>query len=837
MPTLKSKDILEVLPIWKIEQDIIISVHGDLTLAFSMSWPEVFSLSANVDMVGETRMESGDFREMNELLVKAISVLPENSIVHQQDWFTEEQYAPSFEVEGYLDKASEQHFNQRPYLTHRSFVYITRVNPSRAEVGSLKTTLLRGRPMPKALNDRQRIEEFISCIDQYVSIITSTKKVGMTRLRGKQLCDPEGVGGLLERYLSLSMEEEVVPLSDVQIDGDITVGDKHVKFFSVSDIDDMTDVVFTHNYVSGLSSENSRISVCFPAPVGLMLNVNHVYNQYIFKADKLDILPKMEKRAQQMKGLGSFAKVNAVNAALIDDYLTTQAYTGYPPVRCHMNVMVWTNDKTQMSRIRNLTTSAVSKMGIRPRENASTAALLFWAGIPGAASELPAEEQFWTFLPQAACLLHTETNNTRELSTYGVKVVDRLSGKPILVDFSDAPVKAGWTANRNKFILGPSGSGKSFLTNHFLRSYYTQGAHIVIVDVGDSYEGICQMLGGKYLTYQANNPITFNPFFIQGRFKPDIEKLEAIKSLLYSLWKKTDEGSTRLEDTTLALSVTGYFDYLEKNLDVFPCFNTFYEYLRREFKVILTAKGVTMRHFDYDAFMLVMEPFYRGGEYDYLLNSETNLDLTKERFVVFELDNIKDNKILFPVVTIVIMDTFITKMRQLKGIRKIILIEEAWKAIMKEEMAEYIKYLYKTVRKHFGEAWIVTQEVDDIISSPIVKDSIINNADVKILMDQRKYQNKFDAVRQFLALTKQEANLALSLNRDNDARRKYKEFFVSFGGQKAAVYGLEVSVPEYFAYTTEQSEKVAVHKQVQLAGGNYEVGLREHVDSLSDPVG
>jgi len=338
------------------------------------------------------------------------------------------------------------------------------------------------------------------------------------------------------------------------------------------------------------------------------------------------------------------------------------------------------------------------------------------------------------------------------------------------------------------------------------------------------------MLGGKYLTYQVDNPISFNPFFIESRLKPDIEKLEAIKALLLSLWKKEEESLTRLEETALSSAVTGYFDYLEKNQSVFPSFNTFYDYLQVGFKQFLLEKNYKEKHFDYDGFLLTMEPFYKGGEYDYLLNSEKNLDLINEPFIVFELDNIKDNKILFPVVTIIIMDTFITKMRQLKGVRKIILIEEAWKAIMKAEMAEYVKYLYKTVRKHFGEAWIVTQEVDDIINSPIVRDSIINNADTKILMDQRKYANKFDAVQKFLAMTDREKNLALSLNKANDPKRQYKEMFISFGGQHSAVYGVEVSRPEYFAYTTNQVEKVAIHKLVRANGGNYDVAIREHLD-------
>ncbi|RYD93661.1 MAG: TraG family conjugative transposon ATPase, partial [Sphingobacteriales bacterium] len=223
--------------------------------------------------------------------------------------------------------------------------------------------------------------------------------------------------------------------------------------------------------------------------------------------------------------------------------------------------------------------------------------------------------------------------------------------------------------------------------------------------------------------------------------------------------------------------------------------------------------------FDLSNLLYVLRPYYRGGEFDYLLNATENLDLLQQRFIVFELDNIKDHPILFPVVTLIIMEVFISKMRKLKGIRKMILIEEAWKAIAKEGMAEYIKYLFKTVRKFFGEAIVVTQEVEDIISSPVVKQAIINNSDCKILLDQSKYQNKFDAIQELLGLTEKEKALILSLNKANDPDKKYKEVFISLGGTLSKVYRTEVSLEEYLTYTTEETEKVKVQQYAARHGG------------------
>ncbi len=227
----------------------------------------------------------------------------------------------------------------------------------------------------------------------------------------------------------------------------------------------------------------------------------------------------------------------------------------------------------------------------------------------------------------------------------------------------------------------------------------------------------------------------------------------------------------------------------------------------------------------------MLEPYYRGGEYDYLLNSDKQLDLLGKRFIVFELDNIKDNKVLFPIVTIIIMETFINKMRKLKGVRKMILLEEAWKAISKEGMAEYLKYLFKTVRKFFGEAVVVTQEVEDIISSPIVKSTIINNSDCKILLDQRKYMNKFDEIQALLGLTDKERAQILSINMANNPSRKYKEVWIGLGGTQSAVYATEVSLEEYYCYTTEETEKLELFRLSEKLGGNIELAIKQLSES------
>src|SRR6266542_622915 len=335
---------------------------------------------------------------------------------------------------------------------------------------------------------------------------------------------------------------------------------------------------------------------------------------------------------------------------------------------------------------------------------------------------------------------------------------------------------------------------------------------------------------GYYFTYDENNPLKFNPFFIGEGDVLDTETKESIKTLLLALWKKSDEIYNRSEYVALSNALQLYFDHLKKNPSVFPCFNSFYEFLQEKFVKVLEADGVKEKDFDVSNFLYVLRPYYKGGEFDYLLNATENLDLLNEKFIVFELDAIKDHPILFSVASITIVQTFISKMRKLKGVRKMIVIEEAWKAIAKEGMAEYIKYLFKTVRKFHGSVALVTQEIEDIISSEIIKQAIINNADIKILLDQSKYQNKFGLIQDMLGITEKQKAEILSINKGQEPGRRYKDLWIGMGATHSKVYRLEVSREEYFTYTSDQKEKLMVMQAVEKFGGDYKRAI-EYVAS------
>ena len=523
----------------------------------------------------------------------------------------------------------------------------------------------------------------------------------------------------------------------------------------------------------------------------------------VFLDNHAETLKSLEARARNMNSLARYSRANSVNKEWIDLYLNEAHTEGYRSVRCHCNVLIWADSETALKGICNDVGSQLALMGCTPHRNTVDVPALFWAGIPGAEGEFPAEESFPTFLEQALCFFAEETAYRSSPSPFGIKLVDRLSGIPLHLDISDEPIKRGITTNRNKFVLGPSGSGKSFFMNHLIRHYYEQGAHVLLIDTGNSYKGLCELIhrrtrgeDGIYLNYTDEAPICFNPFYVEDGVY-DVEKRESIKTLILTLWKREDEAPTRSEEVALSNAVNLYLTKIKSDPAVVPSFDTFYEFVATDYRRLLQQKKVREKDFDWANFLNVLEPFYRGGEYDYLLNSNRQMDLLHKRFIVFELDNISENRTLLPVVTIIIMETFLAKMRRLQGVRKVLLLEEAWKAIAKEGMASYVRYLFKTVRKYFGEAIVVTQEVEDIISSPIVKESIINNSDCKILLDQRKYMIKFDAIQSLLGLTEKEKSQILSINMANNPSRLYKEVWIGLGGTQSAVYATEVSAEEY----------------------------------------
>ncbi|MBN9384779.1 MAG: TraG family conjugative transposon ATPase [Chitinophagaceae bacterium] len=799
-------------PILEVTDDIIVSKTGDCTVAYELTKPEIFTLS------------SEDLDVIHQAWVRAIGLLTAPSICHLQDWFFESTYQTDLEniADSELGRASERHFHERPYLEHKAYLFLTRMPAGRKPAGPGLSSLLQRNLVPEECLDPAIVQEFLDQAGRFERILTGSGLIRCRRLSTVELTGDERHTGVIEQYCILSAPEDnnrPLLVRDIVFRDGLQIGEFKGVLYTLADAAHLPSRCGIGMRYTPYSTERTSLSIGFATALGPLLPYNHVYNQYVFVEDIKVITGKMELRRRRLQSLSAHSRENALTRQAVDDHLNEAISGQKQMVKAHFNVFAWTDEPEKIKEIRKDTSAAIAQMGAHPHPETVSAPQIWWAGIPGNASDLPINERFSTFAEQAVCLLLPETNYRSSISPFGIRLGDRITGNPVHVDISDEPMRTGWITNRNKFVLGGSGSGKSFFTNHLLRSYYEQGAHIVVVDIGNSYQGLCNLLEGQYFAYTETDAIRFNPFWLPDGGAFDVEKRESIKTLLLALWKKEDEAFLRSEYVALSNALQQYYEKLGLRKDIFPCFDSFYEFLADEFAEKLDGERVKSRDFDLDNFLYVLRPFYKGGEYDYLLNATEELDLLQQRFIVFELDLLKDHPILFPVVTIVIMEVFIGKMRKLPGVRKVILIEECWKAITRQGMSEYLRYLFKTVRKFYGEAIVVTQELEDIISSPVVKQAILNNADCRILLDQSKFQNKFDAIQDLLGLSEKDKSLVLSLNKSMETGRKYKEVFIGLGSGHSKVYRTEVSIEEYLCYTTEASEKLLVQQYAEQYGG------------------
>jgi len=797
-------------PILAVEHDCILSKQGDITIVFQAELPEIFTLSDQ------------EYEVFHQSWIKAIKTLPNHSVLHKQDWFTESQYTVNQEglkVKSFLNTSSEMHFQGRPYLQHECFIYLTAKPKGRRLSCSILSNLLRTNLVPDETINTQALQDFNDKAYQFKRILEDCQLIKLKRLTSEDLLSFRNKVGLIERYCYLSNQPSSFQYKDISFKENLQIGDQLTQLYTLGDAADVPHICGSRITYDKYSTDKTKFPISFAGSLGLLLPCNHIYNQYIFIGDAQATLKKLESKRLRLQSLSAYSRENSIARDATNDFLNEAISLQRLPVKAHFNVQIWSDNYEKLKEAKNKVSSALAQMDATAKPESTGAPQIWWAGIPGNAADFPMNDTFDTFAEQACCFLNLEGNYKNANPSEGIRFSDRLSGKPVYVDLFDAPRKAGIASNMGVLVCGTSGGGKSMTINHILRTLSDQGAHCVTVDIGGSYRGLCELLKGYYFTYTEEDPIKFNPFYLPNGESLDTEKKESLKALLVALWKQENDPFNRSEYVALSNALQGYYDHLKVHQDISPSFNSFYDYLQSIYTDVLRSQKVKDKDFDLDSFLYVLRPYYSGGEFDYLLNATENLDLLNQSFIVVELDNIKDHPILFPVVTLIIMELFISKMRKLGGVRKVLTIDEAWKAIAKSGMAEFLKYAFKTIRKFNGVPIVITQELDDLISSPIIKDAIINNADIKILMDMRKFINKFDKLQDVLGLSDKGKTILLSVNKDN------REIFIDIGGQVMKVYKNELSPEEYYAYTTEGKEKVKVAAYAEKHG-SIEAGIK-----------
>lgn len=776
------------------------------------------------------------YYDFTHLFSALAQTLGEGYALHKQDIFVRKQFAnePEHNQE-FLSASYFRYFNGRPYTDSLCYLTITQ-EAKKSRLFSY---------------DSKKWRDFLVKIYKVRDLLRDSG------VQVKFLNKAEA-SEYVDRYFAMNFKDRTVSMTNVKADDEtVSMGDKRCKVYSLVDVDCAALPSLIRPYTN-IEVNNTEMPVDLVSVVDNIPNTETVvYNQIIFLPSQKRELALLDKKKNRHASIP-----NPSNQMAVEDIKQVQdviARESKLLVYTHFNMVVGVPADTDLQKCTNHLENAFGRMGIHISKRAYNQLELFVSSFPGNCYSLNEEyDRFLTLSDAAVCLMYKERVQHSEETPIKIYYTDR-QGVPVAIDITGKEGKNKLTDNSNFFCLGPSGSGKSFHMNSVVRQLHEQGTDVVMVDTGNSYEGLCEYFGGKYISYTEERPITMNPFRI-NREEMNVEKTGFLKNLVLLIWKGTQGTVTKTEDRLIEHVITEYYDAYFNGFEGFTpqqredlrkslviddrnssekrhesereravriegiideiegrrkklkveelSFNSFYEYSVQRIPDICEENRIT--GIDLSTYRYMMKDFYLGGNHEKTLNENMDSSLFDETFVVFEIDSIKDDPLLFPLVTLIIMDVFLQKMR-IKKNRKVLVIEEAWKAIASPLMAEYIKFMYKTARKFWASVGVVTQEIQDIIGSEIVKEAIINNSDVVMLLDQSKFKERFDTIKTILSLTDVDCKKIFTINRleNKEGRSFFREVFIR-RGTTSGVYGVEEPRECYMTYTTERAEKEAL---------------------------
>ena len=819
----------------RIFQDIYFSAEE--TDGVGVLYTKTGEYSAVLKIENPVQKYSADidsYYDFTHLFTALAQTLGEGYAIHKQDIFVRKQFAsePADEQE-FLSSSYFRYFKGRPYTDSLCYLTITQ-EAKKSRLFSF---------------DSKKWRDFLVKIRK----VHDQLRDGGVQAR---FLNKAEASEYVDRYFAMNFKDRTVSMTNFKADDEtVSMGDKRCKVYSLVDVDCAALPSLVRPYTN-IEVNNTEMPVDLVSVVDSIPNAETVvYNQIIFLPNQKRELSLLDKKKNRHASIP-----NPNNQMAVEDIKRVQeviARESKQLVYTHFNMVVAVSAGADLQKCTNHLENAFGRMGIHISKRAYNQLELFVGSFPGNCYTLNEEyDRFLTLSDAAMCLMYKERVLHSEETPLKIYYTDR-QGVPVAIDITGKEGKNKLTDNSNFFCLGPSGSGKSFHINSVVRQLHEQGTDVVMVDTGNSYEGLCEYLGGKYISYTEERPITMNPFRI-NREEYNIEKIDFLKNLILMIWKGADSQIPEIEFRIVEQIIIDYYDayfngftrytdeqrevllknlfaaasrknpnkpprevdeMVRKQIEVLEArraalkvselnFNSFFDYSFDRLEQICTENDITT--ISYSTYSTMLQPFYKGGAYEKILNENVDSALFDETFIVFEVDAIKENKKLFPIVTLIIMDVFLQKMR-IKKNRKVLVIEEAWKAIASPLMAEYIKFMYKTARKFWASVGVVTQEIQDIIGSEIVKEAIINNSDVVMLLDQSKFKERFDEIRKILGLTEVDCKKIFTINRleNKEGRSFFREVFIR-RGTTSGVYGVEEPHECYMTYTTERAEKEAL---------------------------
>ena len=819
----------------RIFQDIYFSAEE--TDGVGVLYTKTGEYSAVLKIENPVQKYSADidsYYDFTHLFTALAQTLGEGYAIHKQDIFVRKQFASEpTDGQEFLSSSYFRYFKGRPYTDSLCYLTITQ-EAKKSRLFSF---------------DSKKWRDFLVKIRK----VHDQLRDGGVQAR---FLNKAEASEYVDRYFAMNFKDRTVSMTNFKADDEtVSMGDKRCKVYSLVDVDCAALPSLIRPYTN-IEVNNTEMPVDLVSVVDNIPDAETVvYNQVIFLPNQKRELAMLDKKKNRHASIP-----NPNNQMAVEDIKRVQEVIvreSKQLVYTHFNMVVAVSAGADLQKCTNHLENAFGRMGIHISKRAYNQLELFVGSFPGNCYTLNEEyDRFLTLSDAAMCLMYKERVLHSEETPLKIYYTDR-QGVPVAIDITGKEGKNKLTDNSNFFCLGPSGSGKSFHMNSVVRQLHEQGTDVVMVDTGNSYEGLCEYLGGKYISYTEERPITMNPFRI-NREEYNIEKIDFLKNLILMIWKGSDSQIPEIEFRIVEQIIIDYYDayfngftrytdeqrevllknlfaaasrknpnkpprevdeMVRKQIEVLEArraalkvselnFNSFFDYSFDRLEQICTENDITT--ISYSTYSTMLQPFYKGGAYEKILNENVDSALFDETFIVFEVDAIKENKKLFPIVTLIIMDVFLQKMR-IKKTRKVLVIEEAWKAIASPLMAEYIKFMYKTARKFWASVGVVTQEIQDIIGSEIVKEAIINNSDVVMLLDQSKFKERFDEIRKILGLTEVDCKKIFTINRleNKEGRSFFREVFIR-RGTTSGVYGVEEPHECYMTYTTERAEKEAL---------------------------
>lgn len=800
-----------IFPLTAIEGDLAFTLKGDLMTGWELTLPEAFGLIED------------DYDSMIRSFASAIRALPDYTMMHRQDVYTKHPYVAQPQG-SFLGDAYERGFAGREYLSHRAYLYLIQTRKARVLASEGSSSLFKCYPI-NDLPTAEQVGAFRASCDEFITTLKASGMIGARRLTE---ADYLGEDGVIKTVATLGEQSGL--LCDVTLDGDeVGTNDKVLSAYTLADADRLPAKLRSVSRVEALSSSASQLVLGLGSALGLSYDGDHICNLYILKPNQKEVAGGLDSRRKKMTSMNK-DRGNLLGSQEIDTYLCDIVRSGRTTVYAHCNMMAWSDPRDAVN-VRSNISAALATMGVDAVRCKYDLPVLWYSALPGAACEIGQENLALMELDSSLVLGQYETFD-RGFDTHTLKLGDRLTGKPLNIDLMSGAEKAGLIENWHAFVVGASGSGKSVFMNNNAYSRYALGGHVFIIDVGDSYEASCLIVNeesggvdGVYNRWDISHPFSFNPFLRWREWiNPDTDKLKRdepsldfLISVIKTIWTNKGLGWTDTMDAVLVNLITGYVRGLSEG-DT-PIFDDFYKWLRR---VLIydqdegDIKAGMMRSFDFDGlhidesrfdaidFLASLSSYALGGQFGFLLNAREVKDIFKSRFTVFEVGKLKDtnNETFYSICILCIVNEFNRKMREVAE-PKTMIIDEAWQAISNRTMAPYLRELWKTARKFLCSAIVVTQEVADITGSEVIKETILQNSPIKIVLNQSSNLNSFDKVALPLGLSDKDKNLILSMRSGSGAR----ELFITWGGKKSGVYRHELCPEQLLAFESNKVRK------------------------------